>query len=130
MKKIIILISAIILCTPLLTCNTVEQPVKLKIYYSADGFTGYYVADSGDAVLMDIGAVGDSGNIHEVEVIMNTSLKVSVTSKSLSNSLTVLIYKDDVLVKDGSSTGDGYSAASITILFEYDSSTTTATTTN
>jgi hypothetical protein len=129
MKKIIILISAIILCTLLLTCNTVEQTVKLKIYYSADGFNGFYVADAGNAVLMDIGTVGDSGNIYQVDVDMNTSLKVQITSKSLTNSLTVLIYKDDVLVKDGSSTGDGYSAASITLLYEYDSTATTTTTT-
>jgi hypothetical protein len=122
-KKIIILLSSIILAVLFSGCSTHAAYVKLKIYYSADGFTGYYVVDSGDAVLLDAGTVGDSGNIYEVDLTMNTSLKVQVSSKSLTNSLTVLIYKDDLLVKDGSGTGDGSAAAYISLLYEYDAAT-------
>jgi hypothetical protein len=127
MKKIIILISALILCPPLLTCSDLGQTVKLKIYYSADGFTGFYVADAGNAVLMDIGSVGDPGNIYQVDVAMVTSLKVQVTSKSLTNTLTAMVYKDSLLVKDGTSAGTGLTAAALTLLYEYDPAKTTTT---
>ncbi len=134
MKKLIILISALILCAPLLTCSDTGLSVKLKVYYSSDGFTGYYVADGGNAVLLNVGSLGspagsNPSGIYEIDVAVAKSLKVQVNSVNLVNTLTVMIYKDGLSVKDGSGSGDGYSAATVTLTYEYDAATTTTTTT-
>ncbi len=131
MKKLIILISALLLCAPLLTCSDTGQTVNLKIYYSAAGFSGFYVADSGSVVMLNEGTsvVSDPAGMYEATVAMTTSLKVQITSKSLTNFITVMVYKDSKIVKEGTSTGDGYAAAAVTLTYEYESTETETTTT-
>jgi hypothetical protein len=133
MKKIFLLLSALILCAPILTCSDLGQTVNLKIYYSAAGFSGYYVSDSGSAVLISGGTsvASDPAGMYEANISMYTSLKVQVSSTSTTNTLSVMVYKDSKLVKEGTSTGTGSSgtAASVALLYEYDPSTTTTTTT-
>ena len=99
-KRHILLIPLIILAIFLVSCEVEESSYyKFKVVSIGDGFSGYYIKDSGDII-----AISDEtfeNNIGTYQKVLDNpdSIQIVVSGDSTStSSLSIYVYEDDLQV--------------------------------
>lgn len=109
MKKFIQLVIILITLSFLTACTPAEQTINFKVLSKSTscGFTGYYIKNGGNIINFGNSVCLNGINSYEASVDDVDNIRISVSSKEPldTTSITILIYKDNELVKEAENSG-------------------------